>query len=431
MTQVREEFPMRGLSPYPELLAFAQPGPDGIMPTDRHGVPKARRVHLRSPDPAEPRRPEGLTDAEWRWAISTTRRWTTVSKKFGNRALAVARALAASGCVSLECGLTDGRIVTPPRRWLPHPALADEESQRRDGRRQGQRDLAEQAERLRTRLSSHWPGAAHSLHTDQHDPRLPWLVAAATDLCDGTTYDSLRAFVQHHAGHTKARDDVHKLLLDSGWEPDAVTELGINRSPYIGLGGPINAEHNGRTLDWSGWPGPHDIRLPSDGSIAVRTHDKATTLLVVENRQAAETACDRWPQTPLIWCHGQPADAAVDVISQAASTVDRVIICADADLGGARITARVHDVIPSGTERIVVDAGTVAHPRGAMFGEHAQNELIRIAERDDAVGAFAASCLQRGYAIEQEAPIRAALRAVYEPDLPTNDHNHQETNRWL
>jgi hypothetical protein len=414
MTATWEEFAMRGLSPYRELLAFAQPGPDGVMPTDRRGDPKARRVHLRQTEPSPPRRPAGLTDTEWRWAVATTRRWKTVADKFGDRAVTIARALAEHGCVSLDCTFVGGRVATPPRGWIPAPALAAQESSRRDERRAEQNDLAKQAAQLQTQLRSTWPGVAQALDIDPHDPRLPWLTASAADLRDGITHDSLRAFVQHHAGHTKARDDVHKLLLDSGWEPDAVTELGINRNPYLGLGGPIVTHYNGRTLDWSGWPGPHDIRLPSEGAIKVRVHDSVTTLLVIENRQAAETACDRWPDAALIWCHGQPANAAVQVIAQAASTVDQVVICADADLGGVRIAARVHDAIAPNIKRLVIDAGAVDHPRGAAFGDHARNHLARLAERNDAVGTFASSCLHRGYGVEQEAPIRAALRSAYE-----------------
>ncbi|MCK9894186.1 DUF2399 domain-containing protein [Frankia sp. AgB32] len=138
-----------------------------------------------------------------------------------------------------------------------------------------------------------------------------------TDPAEGRTHDSPRAFVQRVAGDTKARDDVRHLLAVSG--PDGV-------------------------------------------------------LLVVENRQAAETVCGTRPDLPVVWCHGQPPSAVVSLIVQAARQTAAVVICADADLGGvhitAHITAHIHDSLPPATTVHVIDVGTVPHDEGRRFNTH-------------------------------------------------------------
>ena len=56
-----------------------------MFDNDRAGRPKVRRVQLRTEAPAaHPERPDGLlTDADWCWATSAPRRWTTVQARFG------------------------------------------------------------------------------------------------------------------------------------------------------------------------------------------------------------------------------------------------------------------------------------------------------------------------------------------------------------
>ncbi|WP_080636060.1 hypothetical protein [Salinispora mooreana] len=83
-------------------------------------------------------------------------------------------------------------------------------------------------------------------------------------------------------------------------------------------------------------------------------------LLAVEHRQAAEAACDARADLPVVWCHGQPPDAVVSMIVQAAQQTSGVVICTDADLGGVRI----HDKLRSDTTIHIVDVGTVPHEEG-------------------------------------------------------------------
>jgi hypothetical protein len=244
------------------------------------------------------------------------------------------------------------------------------------------------------------------------DPRLIWLVRAAEDLVADRSHDGPRAFVQHHAKNTKAREDLPRLLTDAGFEAEALVLLGVNRNPYIGLGGPIRAHHDGRTLDWTGWPGPHDIRLPAHRTITLDVTPRTRVLLIIENRQAAEIICDTHPDTAVIWCHGQPPDPLLHLINQAAIGVNDVVICPDADLGGIRIAARIHDHLPPDTRRVIVDIGTGEHDQGDPFSTMTRNRIAATAERTDAVGVFARNCLIRGYAVEQEAPARATLQPL-------------------
>jgi hypothetical protein len=68
--------------------------------------------------------------------------------------------------------------------------------------------------------------------------------------------------------------------------------------------------------------------------------------------------------------------------------------------------------MPPGTTFHVVDVGTVEHDEGRPFNSHSRTHLWQLAQRSDQVGAFARRCLDRGYAIEQEATARAALQGI-------------------
>jgi hypothetical protein len=95
------EFPLRGHPGVPDgLVAYAQPTrDDGTFDNDRAGRPRVSRVQLRTDAVvAQPERPDGLlTDADWRWATSATRRWTTIGARFGEHAEDIALALARAG----------------------------------------------------------------------------------------------------------------------------------------------------------------------------------------------------------------------------------------------------------------------------------------------------------------------------------------------
>jgi hypothetical protein len=396
------------------LCAYAPLPPSGVYPRDRLGRPKPKRVRLRSAEtPPTPARPDGISDSDWNWLTSTSRNWTTVSQRLGENAYPMAVTLARTGCLTIEHDLNLSALVQPPRRLHPHPDLARSHTDAREHRRHEASTLRTHAVQLATTLADEWPGAAAALRTTTHPDRLTWIINAATDLADGRIHDSVRAFVQVHAGHTKARDDVHHLLAEVGFEPDAIAALGLARNPYIGLGGPLELTTNDGVLALNCLPGPHDIRLPGGRVMALRLTVPARTLLVIENRQAAESACDAYPGLPVVWCHGQPAAPILDLIAQAAEQAHSVLLCPDADLGGVRIAARIYDHLTPGHNCRILDVGDGEHSPGREFNSHSRTHLTALAERKDVVGRFANACLTRGYAVEQEAAAKTALRAIF------------------
>jgi hypothetical protein len=394
------------------LLAYAPLPASGVYQRDSHDRPKFTRIRLRSTDaPAEPSRPAGLlADSDWNWITRSARAWTSIVQRFRGDANHVAVALARAGCVTIEHDLNVSTLIQPPRRLHPHPALATKQANALQRRRDETAALRAQAITLATALADEWPGVAAALGSVNNPERLTWAVNAATDLADGRTHDSLRAFAQFHAGRTKARDDVNHLLAELGFESEAIATLGLARNPYIGLGGPFQLHTSTHVLDLIGLPGPHDIRLPAGHNITLRLPTRAPILLVIENRQASETGCDAHPDLPVIWCHGQPPDAVLHLIAQAAQRVDTVMICPDADLGGVRIAARIHDHLRPDIACRILDIGNAEHLAGTSFNTHSRTHLAALAERTDQVGRFARDCLNRGYGIEQEAAARVTLR---------------------
>ena len=133
--------------------------------------------------------------------------------------------------------------------------------------------------------------------------RVPVLGYAAEDLAAGVSHDGPRAFSQAHFTHTRAREDVAAILLDGSASEASLLALGLRRSPYLGLGGPVT--------------------------------------LHTENLQAAEAACDTYSDLAVTWTAGQPADSPLRLITHLADQVEHVLIITDADLGGVRIAQRV------------------------------------------------------------------------------------------
>ncbi|RQX05611.1 Wadjet anti-phage system protein JetD domain-containing protein [Micromonospora inaquosa] len=414
------EITLSWIRDYPGLVAYAPLPPSGRYPRDSRGRPRPRSARLRTAEPSEaPRRPDGLlSDSDWSWVIRSEHSWAGVSSRLGTDALRIMLELAEAGCVTIGYTLNGNALAQPPRRVYPHPDLTAAEQDRRSRRRDDTTTLRTRAEQIASEIADDWPDASRALRNTEHPNRLLWALRAATDLAEGRTHDSLRAFVQSHANDTKARDDVHHLLAAMGFDHETLIALGVARNPYIGLGGPILLHTtDGSVLDLSAMPGPHDIRLSPRMLPRVTVTGPGDVLLVVENRQAAEAVCDARADLPVVWCHGQPPDAVVSMIVQAVQQTSRVVICADADLGGVRITARIHDNLPSDTTIHIVDVGTVLHDEGRPFNSHSRSRLQQLAQRPDEVGAFAQRCLHRGYALEQEASARAALQAVLNSNL--------------
>src|SRR5262249_32466242 len=148
----------------------------------------------------------------------------------------------------------------PPRRLHPHPELSSARADARDRRRDEAAAVRERAAVLADELADEWPAVTTALRSTSNPDRLAWAVHAAADPAHGRSHASVRAFVQDHAGHTKARDDVHHLLADLGFPAEALATLGLARNPYIGLGGPFQLQTPAGVFNLASLPGPHDIR---------------------------------------------------------------------------------------------------------------------------------------------------------------------------
>lgn len=399
------------------LTVFAQPTrSDGTFANDSRGRPTVRKVHLKPETPPSPARPTGLvTDREWVFLASSKRRWDTVVKQLGDasKAWQVCSALALAGCGVIQCKFAKGAAQQPPLWWIPNPELEAHQRSSAMGRRDRRDALETEAEALSGQLTDAWPGVAASLRLPLGGAQLLWVVRAARDLAAGASHDGVRAFVQsHNPKDDKAREDLPILLRESGWEEAALRLLGVDRSPYVGVGGPIKASIGPRELDWTGWPGPHDIRLPHGVDIDLRCAPGTEQMAVIENRQAAETICDLHPELPVIWCRGHHSDRVLDAIAQAAANCQEVLICTDADLGGLRIAERLFQRLHHLTAVVILDVGASEHEPGRAFSIQALEQLAQYRTSATPIRAFAAAIQDRGYAVTQEALVRRTLQAA-------------------
>jgi hypothetical protein len=221
------------------------------------------------------------------------------------------------------------------------------------------------------------------------------LVYAAENLAAGVSHDGPRAFSQAHFTHTKAREDVAAILLDGSASEASLLALGLRRSPYLGLGGPVTLHTaTGHVLDFGALDGP--VRFRADQRTPVTATTTAVTQLVIENLQAAEAACDTYPDLAVTWTAGQPADSALRLIAHLADQVKHVLIITDADLGGVRIAQRVLAALNHPETADVIDVGEQPHTKRAPFGPYSMTSL-QAARRDNHVGALVTACLTRGY----------------------------------
>lgn len=399
------------------LTAVAICRADGTLARDRKGRLKVTQVRLtvRHTDGIPPPGTaiDGVATEDLRWAIARQqRRWASITQRFGPTGRDHAVRLAAAGVVDLICTVDDLVRVGEIRYWQ---RTADwDEYQRAEDRRQ-----ADGTDRWRARalevagqLVAADPGLAEALITFRPgNPRLPVLIHAAEDLLAGVVHDGPRAFSQAHFGDTKARDEVPKILAEAGAAPETLIALGLRRSPYVGLGGPISVRTDAGRINLDGLDGPVQFRVDQRGTFEVHLNTSARLLVVVENLQAAETTCGVAADIAVLWCAGQPSDSALRLIAQLAASAPRVLVATDADLGGVRIASRILGVLLAHDNITVLDAGRSEHPVREPFGQVSREGLLEAGNGTGPVADFARACLDRGYPVEQEATIRRALRA--------------------
>jgi hypothetical protein len=249
------------------------------------------------------------------------------------------------------------------------------------------------------------PGLAAALRaTPPTTARTPVLVHAAEDLVAGRRHDGPRAFSQTHFDHSKARDDCADILAAAGASAETITTLGLDRSSYLGLGGPIALPG----LSVARRRGPVLLRADDPDLPAVRL-TRAEHLVIVENLQAAEALCDQRPDVPVLYTAGPPGTAATAAIARLAGQAPHALLVPDADLGGVRIAQRVLDALAPHQRLDLVDIGTQPHHRREPFGTTSITGLQ--AALAGSARSLAEACLRRGYPVEQEATTRAAVTA--------------------
>lgn len=389
---------------------------DGTVRRDRRRRVKATQVTLTAEsdppphtDPGTP--PPGITVGEWRWVLGATRRgWPTVTAKFGDRAWPLAITLTRTGTVVLDCAAANLRLSEPLRWRLTERGLTARAA--RDTARTtqvtGWEDRAAAAAVLVADLDD---GLAAALTTARgYEPLLPVLVHAAEDLAAGISHDGPRAFSQAHFEHTKTRDDAPDILAAAGASHQTIAALGLRRSPYLGLGGPIRLDIAGQTWRLRGAHGPLQIRADQPMAPHLDGDDRPVVALI-ENLQAAETVCDRHPEIAVLWSAGQPSTRTLAIVAALAAQAEQVVIVTDADLGGVRIAARLFAALPDPARAVILDVGLRQHEERKPFGEVSTTGFASYTGRADPVGAFARAVAERGYPVEQEAAIRSALFA--------------------
>ena len=416
----RHRVPLLDLPHGVAAVTIPRTGPTGPrVPVDRRGRLAPRRVDLiADPSPStNAHAPTGLSDADVRWMLAAgSRRWGSIEGRFGPTALDLALALVRAGAVVLRCDVRGELSLGRPLGWRLTPSWVQRAAETRSRERERVEAWRRRARRAAEAVRDIDPGLTAALSTARgNEPRLPILVYAAEDLAAGITHDGPRAFSQAHFDHSKAREDAADILATAGASHASLLALGLRRSPYLGLGGPIVLHASDITLDLRLLDGPILLRADQRRQPALAT--TAHVLLVVENLQAAETACDAFPHVAVTWTAGQPGEAALDLITNLARQVERVAIVPDADLGGVRIAQRILSALPAHTIAAVVDVGQQPHPSRERFGPTSLAGL-RAALNGPAAN-LAAACLNRGYPVEQEAATRAAIAAVLEPQTVT------------
>lgn len=156
-------------------------------------------------------------------------------------------------------------------------------------------------------------------------------------------------------------------------------------------------------LDFTGIKGPTDVRLDQPG-LALST--TAEMLIVIENRQAAETVSDRYPNQAVFWTQGMMGPESLGALGQLARHTATVLAAPDADLGGVRIAEQILRIAPAAQ---LVDVGAFPHEPRQPFPRASVSEVGLKAALTGPAGLLAHACLERGYGVEQEL---AAVEAV-------------------
>lgn len=371
---------------------------------------KIDRVELVPAGAAAPLSSLELTDSEEQWLLGASqRRWTSITRRYGEQAWLRATQLAEAGVVRLRCAVDERMALGEPQGWL----LTESWEKRRLNTTQ-QRELSREQTRERAAaaavaIADRWPELAAALRgATPGSATIPVLVFAAEDLVEGVTHAGPRAFSQAHFETTKVRDNVAQILLDAGVPDDVLVDLGVRRSARLGVAGPIRATVGGE-IALNLLDGP--VLLRADQRKLTLTLTSPVPLVVVENLQAAEALADLMPKgIALLYTAGPPSRPALRHIAALAAQAHNTIIVPDADLGGVRIGEAILKAAPSAR---LLDVGRLDHPPRSRWPDDGVSAQGLRAALTGPAGALAQACLDRGYPVEQElATVEAVRKAL-------------------
>ncbi len=374
---------------------------------------------------------EAASDPDLTFALGASRRrWRTVVGRYGERSFEVALSLVRADVVHLACRVDERGSVGEPQWWQPTPeAIAAQQAARACVSESASRRDDERAS-LAAELAREFPDVSAALRAATTPTAIAVLSAAGADLLAGIEHAGPRAFTQAHFDGTKAHD-VRAVLTAAGVPAGILERLGLRRGDRIGLGGPIVISTANGAIDLTPVRGPVTFRLDQP-AIAISTTEP--TVVVIENLQAAEVVCARYPDLPVVYTAGQFGDDAALLLEQLGTIGKRIVAVVDADLGGVRIGRRVLEAVPSAE---IVDVGAWPHPARAEFPQDGIAEKgLRALSTDPLVGSFAAAVLARGYPVEQELATLAIVRDLTTPSAPPerpdwlrSQHNRSGSSR--
>ncbi len=362
------------------------------------------------------------------------RSWAAIQGRYGERAWPLALELARAGAIVIRCRITRDMALGRPLRWYRTQAAAHAAEGETTARSARRTRLRAQSQHALEALAAHGgpPGPAESdavrgltdhdfesvLLALRHELDCPTpapkrtriLIAVAQDLCDGIVHPNARAFSQVHTGHTKTWDDARSVLEASGVTRAVVIALGLRRDSRIGAGGAITCRIAHALLSLDLLRGPVLFRAEQSNLSFSLTGDR---LVVVENLQAAETLCDTLVSNTatrdigIVYCAGMPSTAVIEQISTLADQATKIIIAPDADLGGVRIATAIYQSIASRAQArsVLCDAASTHHVRQRPWAPDSPVWEGLSAALSGPAAALAQGCLDRGYPVEQEAPI--------------------------
>lgn len=397
---------------------------------DRRGRLRADEVDLIAANQpslgvnADPGDDLGVSESDRRWVLGADRRsWPSIEKRFGEGSLDTALQLIVMGVVELRVPVRETRLdIEHPRQWRLTRRWSDEAARGRRASQLQHDSMVRDAGAAAAAVMDIDPGLAGGLQSaTAQRSTLQVLIAAAHDLVSEVRHDGPRAFSQSHFGDSKVREDAPDILREAGASETTIDALGLRRSPYIGLGGTLLVAD----LRTAEVPGPVRFRADPHRLLAPAIEPATRQILLIENLQAAEFACDEYSDMAIVWFAGQPSNAVVDlcrvVVTEAQGRGLPIVVAPDADLGGVRIAQRLLRAMPKDLALTVLDVGAVAHTPGPRFSEAVSRQLQEIQDNERRkptspysvlLTQFAATVLARGHVVEQEAVIRAAISQI-------------------